>query len=81
VSRPGASGWVVLGFGTTHGALAAERLLLDIGVPVTPIPAPKDLGQLCGIALRLDPADVPRADEALENAGIPVRARRTVARS
>ncbi len=81
MSGPGTPEAVVLGFGTTHAALAAERLLLDIGVPVTPIPAPKDLGQLCGIALRLDPEDAPRAEEVLANADIPVRARRTVVRA
>ena len=70
--------FVVLGFATTHAALAAERLLLDIGVPVTPIPAPKDLGQLCGIAMRLSPVDVARAEGALANADIAVRARTTI---
>lgn len=64
--------YVVLGFATTHAALDAERVLLDCGVPLTPVPAPPSLGALCGIALRLDRADAPRAAEYLDRAGIDV---------
>ncbi len=78
MSRRTPESFVVLGFATTHAALAAERLLLDIGVPVTPIPAPKGLGQLCGIALRLAPADAVRAEGALANADIAPKARTTM---
>ncbi len=61
--------FVVLGFATTHAALAAEQLLKDLGVPVTPIPVPKVLARgLCGIALRLDSDDVARALTLLERA-------------
>lgn len=62
----------VLGFTSTHDALDAEALLLDLGIDVVPIPAPKTLGTLCGIALRLEPADEPRALRYLEGAGIHV---------
>ena len=51
----------VLGFASTHDALDAEALLLDLGIDVVPIPAPKTLGTLCGIALRLEVADETRA--------------------
>lgn len=62
--------FVVLGFGSTHDALAAESVLKDLGVQVVPVPAPKELGALCGIALRLEPGDVPRTRELLARASI-----------
>ena len=49
--------FAVFGFATTHDALAAEQVLKEYGVEVVPIPAPKTLGDLCGIALRV-PADL-----------------------
>jgi len=52
VPRP----FVVFGFASTHDALAAEQLLLEAGIDAVPIPASKELGALCGIALRV-PAD------------------------
>jgi hypothetical protein len=67
--------YAVLGFSTTHAALDAEQLLKDLGVPVTPIPVPKVLdGALCGIALRLELADLERAGGLLERADIAVTA-------
>ena len=55
--------FAVLGFGSTHEALDAESLLLDMGIQVVPIPAPRSLGSLCGIALRLhQPAQGTNAD-------------------
>jgi len=45
--------FVVLGFGSTHDALAAEDLLRDARIEVVPVPAPATLGALCGIALRV----------------------------
>lgn len=63
--------FAVLGFSTTHDALTAEQLLADLGIGVTPIPAPRSLdGALCGIALRLEPSDLDRALELLGRAGI-----------
>lgn len=64
----------VMGFASTHDALDAEALLLDLGIDVVPIPAPKALGTLCGIALRLEHADEPRALGYLKDAGITVGA-------
>lgn len=66
--------FVVLGFHTTHDALEAEALLLDLGFDVVPIPSPKSIGALCGIALRLDPGDATRAGTYLERASITVAA-------
>lgn len=62
--------FVVLGFGSTHDALAAESLLKDLGMQVVPVPAPKESGSLCGIALRLEPGDVERARTLLGRADI-----------
>lgn len=67
--------FVVLGFPTTHDALDAESLLGDLGIEVVPIPAPKSIGAMCGIALRLAPADEGRATTYLESAGITISAR------
>jgi len=64
----------VVGFASTHDALDAEALLLDLGIDAVPIPAPKALGTLCGIALRLEPADEKRALSYLSDAGIGVAA-------
>ncbi len=67
--------FVALGFKTTHAALSAESLLEDLGITVTPIPAPRVLGALCGIALRLELADVERAEELLARGDIAVTGR------
>ena len=67
--------FVVLGFPTTHDALDAESLLGDLGIDVMPIPTPKSIGALCGIALRLAPSDEARATAYLCNAGITISAR------
>ena len=67
--------FVVYGFESTHAALAAESLLKDMGVAVVPVPAPKSIGRLCGIALRVEPAESARAEELLANAGMEPNAR------
>jgi hypothetical protein len=67
--------FVVLGFPSTHDALDAESLLGDLGIEVVPMPTPKSIGALCGIALRLAPDDESRAVAYLENAGITVSGR------
>jgi len=67
--------FVALGFASTHLALDAEALLLDLGVEVVPIPAPASLGRMCGIALRLDPADEEMALHYLDRSGIEVAAK------
>ena len=65
----------MLGFPSTHMALDAEALLIDLGIQVVPVPAPAALGRMCGIALRLDPADTETALNYLERSGIEVAAR------
>jgi len=68
----------VFGFASTHDALDAEALLLDLGVDVVVMPAPKSLGSLCGLALRLEIADETRALDYLQGAGLSVRAREVI---
>jgi len=48
--------YVVYGFASVHDALAAESALKRAGVDVTAIPSPRELGELCGVALRIEPA-------------------------
>ena len=65
--------FTVFGFASTHDALDAETLLGDLGIEAVPIPAPKILGELCGIALRIEPADEARARRYLEGACLAIK--------
>jgi hypothetical protein len=67
--------FTVYGFATTHDALAAETALRAESIDVTPIPAPRELGSLCGIALRLEPAVAVAAEAAWTAAGLRWNAR------
>jgi hypothetical protein len=67
--------FAVYGFATTHDALAAEAAAKAAGVPVTPIPAPRELGSLCGIALRFEPSDAAGAEAAFERSDVAWTAR------
>jgi len=60
----------LFGFASTHQALDAEALLDDLGIEVVPVPTPKALGALCGIALRVPSGDAERAATYLERASI-----------
>jgi len=70
--------FAVFGFVSTHDALDAETLLGDLGIGVTPIPAPAGISARCGIALRLELADEERAQGYLESAGIALAARTVI---
>ena len=70
--------YTLLGFDSTHDALDAEALLGDLGIEVVPIPAPKVLGSLCGIALRIDPRDYGKAQRYLQNARIAIKSQAEV---
>ncbi len=67
--------FLVLGFDTTHDALAAEEALRAADFAVVPIPAPKAFGKLCGIALRLSPEVADAAECLLKDAGMRVAGR------
>jgi hypothetical protein len=67
--------FVVFGFASVHDTLAAEAVLKTAGIAAVTIPAPRELGELCGIALRVVPSDVELAERALVEGGQPPRAR------
>ncbi len=71
---PEARRFVAYGFASVHDALAAESALKAAGVAATAIPSPRALGELCGIALRVDPAQSRAAEDALAACGLPPRA-------
>lgn len=67
--------FVALGFASVHDALAAEAVLKEAGIPVIVIPSPRELGEICGIAMRIEPGDSEAAERALAGAGMAPRAR------
>ena len=67
--------FVVFGFASVHDTLAAEDVLRAVGVPALTIPSPRELGELCGIALRVEPSAAEAAEAALAGAHTPARAR------
>jgi hypothetical protein len=67
--------FVVFGFDSVHDTLAAEDVLASAGVWAVTIPSPRELGELCGIALRVLPADGAAAEDALVRAGARLRGR------
>lgn len=62
--------FVVFGFETTHDALTAEQALKQHDIEVVPIPTPKTLGALCGIALRVPAHLEGEAHAVLEAASV-----------
>lgn len=70
--------FIAFGFRTTHEALAAERALVEAGIGVVPIPSPKSFGGLCGIAMRVEPAQESAALAALAHARIEPKVRETI---
>jgi hypothetical protein len=61
--------FTVFGFHSVHEALEAEAVLKQSGITSIAIPSPRELGELCGIALRVEMEHAPAAREALEAAG------------
>lgn len=70
VTTPVMRPFTVFGFATTHDALSAEAVLAEAQVTAIVIPAPKALGTLCGLALRVPSDEASCAAEALGTAGI-----------
>lgn len=67
--------YVAFAFASVHDALAAEAVLRGAGIAVTVIPSPRELGDLCGIAMRVVPDDAASAERCLADAGAEPRAR------
>jgi hypothetical protein len=74
VSARASRTFAVLGFASTHDALDAETALERGGIDVVPIPAPKSIGSLCGIALRITPDQLEHAAVCLSEAGVSIAA-------
>ena len=70
--------FVVLGFASVHDALSAEAVLEAAGMRVTAIPSPRELGEICGIAMRVEFEDADEAERVLALEGMPPRARAEV---
>lgn len=62
--------FVVFGFATTHDALAAEALLKHAGLDAVPIPAPRSVKALCGIAMRLPSEQATHAEKLMAAGGV-----------
>lgn len=58
----------IITFRRTLDAIMGERKLLDAGIPVQVMPMPGALGPACGMALRLDAADIEKARALLHGA-------------
>ncbi len=66
--------FVAFGFASVHDAMAAEAALKAAGIQPVAIPSPGALGELCGIALRVEPASSRAVQDILAAAGLPPRA-------
>lgn len=51
---------LIIVFHNTHEAIMGERTLLDAGIDARVMPTPAALGPACGIALRVNSADMER---------------------
>lgn len=62
--------FAVVLFHTTSAAIRAEKMLKQAGLAVRLIPTPRQFSSDCGIALRFDWAETPRAQALLEEAAV-----------
>lgn len=65
-------GQAVLTFSSTHQALKAEKVLQAARLPAAIIPVPRRISSLCGLAIKLDSALHPQAEEILLGNGVKV---------
>jgi Protein of unknown function (DUF3343) len=66
--------FIAFGFASVHDAMAAEDALKAAGIESVAIPSPGALGELCGIALRVEPASAQAVRDTLAAAGLPPHA-------
>lgn len=64
---------ILLIFGSTADAIAAETTLLKEGTTVRVMSLPSSIRAGCGICLRIPPSQVPAALQAMQDADIPVQ--------
>jgi|GEM_PF-3182267 hypothetical protein len=60
--------FLVLAFNSTHTAMHAQHILSAVDIAYAVMPAPAEITADCGIALKLEPKDGPKAHEALVQA-------------
>lgn len=60
-------------FDSTNGALWAEEIAGEHGIPVDVVPAPPESRAVCDLALLVGVRDATALREALEVAGVPFR--------
>ena len=56
---------LIISFRNAHDAIMGERGLLDSGIDTRVMPMPPQLGPACGIALRIAPDDLAKAESLL----------------
>jgi hypothetical protein len=61
----------LLTFDTTHHALWAEEVTREAGIACDVVPAPAAAMARCNLALEVLPAELPDAQTALREAGVP----------
>ena len=66
--------FIAFGFASVHDAMAAEDALKAARIEPVAIPSPGALGELCGIALRVEPGSAQAVQDTLAAAGLPPRA-------
>ena len=59
-------GFSVILFYSVNGAIKAEKILKEKGVPYKLIPVPRHLSSDCGLALRFEKKDEARVRELIE---------------
>ena len=65
---------IVLSFGSTHLAMAADKALGEAGIEFTMIPTPTAVSAGCGISLRMPQGEFARAQEVLSSHVPPIAA-------
>lgn len=61
---------IVLAFGSTSHAIAAERLLENKGIRIAIMPLPPAIKSGCGICIRVMPRDISLAEKELSDKGL-----------
>ncbi len=66
----GDSGYSVVLFYSTSGAIRAEKLTKEAGLKVKLIPVPRHLSSDCGVCLRFESADVDKVRSIVDAAPV-----------
>jgi len=63
---------ILIVFRSTHGAIKAEKALINAAIACTVIPVPRHISAECGIAIEINEADTRTAHALLLKQSIPV---------